>query len=62
MTNCKECLWYDPGQDEMKRSGEDVAFVGKEPPDNHYCLPYNPIDPDVWDGKKNCDQFVRRES
>ena len=53
-------MWYDREQDEMKRSGNDVVFVGEEPPDNHYCMPYNPIERNVWDGKKNCDQFVKR--
>ena len=61
MADCKNCLLYNADVDEMKRSGLDVLVVGKEEPDEHFCFAYSPIPEGVFDGGKDCEQYLQRE-
>ena len=61
MTNCNDCHFYDVQADNDMRSGEDVAIIGKEPPDNHYCFAFAPIPAGVFEGQKECPKYIKRE-
>lgn len=61
MTDCKKCLFYDVESDENHRTGQDVDIVGKETPDNHYCLAFEPIPNGYFDGQKDCPKFLDRQ-
>jgi len=60
MANCENCLFYDKDNDELRRSGEDVVIIGEEEPDNHFCFAYTPIPAGVFNGAKDCPQYIPR--
>lgn len=61
MTDCKKCLFYDAQTDENYRSGQDVAIVGEEVPDDHFCLAFTPIPNGYFEGVKDCPKFLERQ-
>ena len=61
MTDCTKCLFYSKEKDEEQRGSEDVAIVGKEAPNNHYCLSFPVIPPGYFEGEKSCDKFLPRQ-
>ena len=61
MTDCRKCLFYDPAYDEMRRGGLDIAKVGEETPDDHFCFTFEPIPEGYFDGRKDCPKFLKDE-
>lgn len=57
MANCKKCAFYSKDGDELRRAHDDVMVVGKDN-DNHYCFAFEPIPQGVFDGDKDCPNFV----
>ena len=62
MKHCPNCLFYDPAYDEMRRGGLDIAKVGEETPDDHFCLTYAPIPGGYFEGQKQCPRFVEMKN
>lgn len=58
MKQCENCIFYDKEYDELRQSGDDIAIVGQENKEKHYCRVFkNGIDDDVIEDMKDCKKY-----
>lgn len=61
--NCKNCLFYDKEDDDMRRSWQDRIIENDTNPDKHFCDEWSKqgyvIPRDIWEGKKKCPYFFK---
>lgn len=61
MSDCRKCVFYNADDDEMQRDGQDIAIVGGDPPDNHFCFAFTPIPNGYFEGAKDCPKYLQRK-
>ena len=63
LEQCKTCLWYDEGIDEIYREGDDEMPLDGSIPDNHFCEEWekneNVIPKEIWQDKVKCPHYYK---
>lgn len=62
MKQCERCFFYDMEYDNLLRSGDDIAFVGQEYKEKHYCRLYDhAIDDKIVTDEVKCERYFSKD-
>lgn len=58
MADCKTCIYYSEEQDKFRMEYNDVAVVGENTDEQHFCMLFSPIKQGVFNGSEQCPEYI----